>query len=271
MSDFALSGLERFSVQQKEKQKDSRVTVIKIIVAILCALLVIEGVLYLYLVPSMSPGHITWNGLNQYSEEELSKILGPMTQKTWMHFSKSEASSLLASVPGIEDVNVQKYFPDRISITVKERVPVAMTFVTQNGRTMPVQIDKNGVLFPATDSSAEAENSVPLVSGIPVENIPEGMRIPVKYRPLMEQIDQISSLKQNYWAAVSEIHVVPKEYGNYELVLYPLHSRTRILTDRSLNEEALQYMMVMLDVVNSIEPNVAEIDLRYGSVSYRTK
>lgn len=54
-------------------------------------------------------------------------------------------------------------------------------------------------------------------------------------------------------------------------MIYPQHSRTRILTDRSLNEEALQYMMVMLDVVNSIEPNLTEIDLRYGAVSYRTK
>ena len=45
----------------------------------------------------------------------------------------------------------------------------------------------------------------------------------------------------------------------------------RVLTDRALNEDALQYMMVVLDVVNSIEPDVSEIDLRYGSVSYRTR
>ena len=38
-----------------------------------------------------------------------------------------------------------------------------------------------------------------------------------------------------------------------------------------MNEDALQYMMVVLDVVNSIEPDVSEIDLRYGSVSYRTR
>ena len=112
---------------------------------------------------------------------------------------------------------------------------------------------------------------LPLVSGIPVENIPEGMRIPQKYLGLMEQIAAIRELPQDYFAAVSEIHVVPKEYGNYELVLYPIHSKIRILTDRQLNEDALQYMIVMLDVVNSIEPDVAEIDLRYGSFSYRAR
>ena len=44
-----------------------------------------------------------------------------------------------------------------------------------------------------------------------------------------------------------------------------------MLTDRSLNEEALKYMMVVLDVVKQLGSDVCEIDLRYGSVSYRTK
>ena len=64
---------------------------------------------------------------------------------------------------------------------------------------------------------------------------------------------------------------VPKEYGNYELMLIPEGSKIKVLTDRTLNEEALKYMMVALDVVNSIDSNVAEIDLRYGAVSYRKR
>jgi cell division protein FtsQ len=271
MSDFVLSGLEQYGSKQGTRKKDSRILLIKIIVAALCLLLLIEGVLYLYLIPSMTPGRIVWSGLSHYSEKEVTQILGPLARNTWMKFDREEAYSVLASVPGIEDVRIVKRFPDHIAIQIKERTPVALTFTTVGDHTVPVQIDKNGVLFPAIGGDAESDNSIPLISGIPVENIPEGMRIPVRYRSLIDQITLISSLKQNYFAAVSEIHVVPKEYGSYELVLYPLHSRTRILTDRSLNVEALQYMMVMLDVVNSIEPNVTEIDLRYGSVSYRTR
>lgn len=40
--------------------------------------------------------------------------------------------------------------------------------------------------------------------------------------------------------------------------------------DRNLTLESLQYMMVVLDVLNTIEPNISEVDLRYGSVSYKT-
>ena len=95
------------------------------------------------------------------------------------------------------------------------------------------------------------------------------MRIPAKYRVLIEQIAKIQALPQKYFAAISEICVVPKTYGNYELCLIPVNSKIRVLTGRSLNEEALQYMMVVLDVVNTLEPDVSEIDLRYDSVSYR--
>ena len=59
--------------------------------------------------------------------------------------------------------------------------------------------------------------------------------------------------------------------GNYELALYPSQAKVKVLSDRNLNEDALQYMMVVLDVVNSIEPDVSEIDLRYGAVSYRRR
>ncbi|MCR5605745.1 MAG: cell division protein FtsQ, partial [Treponema sp.] len=139
-----------------------------------------------------------------------------------------------------------------------------------DGHTVSVQIDENGVLFPSVGDVA-SDGSIPLITGLPFEYVQNGMRLPAKYRVFMEQIAKIKKLPQKYFAAISEIHVIPKDYGNYELILYPVHSKIRVLTDRTLDESALQYMMVMLDVVNSIEPNAVEIDLRYGSISYRTK
>lgn len=274
MSDFVIQGFENFEMHGSRKRKvvsDSKMNAIKIFAAIFGILLVCELCVYFFVVPCLDKVEISWSGLSSYSKESMNGVILPCANKKFMNFSTNEAKSLLLSVPGVENVNVSKRFPNKVHIHVTERKPVAMTFVSSNGRTVPVEIDKNGVLFNGITNSANSDTSLPLISGIPVENIPEGMRIPQKYRALMEQIDQIRSLSQNYFAAVSEIHVIPKEYGNYELVLYPIHSQTRILTGRQLNEESLQYMMVALDVVNALEPDVEEIDLRYGSVTYRTK
>lgn len=277
MSDFvfhSLDGFEGFEVRKakpKKAKKSGNMSLVKVFVAIFSILLVCELCVYFLVVPCLEKVEIYFSGLSAYTPQQMMKTIEPTTDKTFLAFSSSEAKSLLTSVPGIEDAEISKRFPNKVFITVKEREPVAMTFVQMGDRTVSVQIDKNGVLFAENGNTAKVDRTIPLISGIPVENIPEGMRIPQKYRALMEQIAQIQTLSQKYFAAISEIQVVPKEYGNYELVLYPIHSRTRILTGRQLNEEALQYMMVALDVVNSLEPNVAEIDLRYGSVSYTTR
>ena len=274
MSDFVIQGFENFEVHGSRKRKavsSSKMNAVKIFAAIFGILLICELCVYFFVVPCLDTVEISWSGLSSYSKESMNGVISSCMGKKFMNFSTNEAKSLVMSVPGVESVQISKRFPNKVYIHVSERKPVAMTFVSNGGRTIPVEIDKNGVLFYGTTNSANYDTSLPLISGIPVENIPEGMRIPQKYRALMEQIDTIRSLSQNYFAAVSEIHVIPKEYGNYELVLYPIHSKTRILTGRQLKEEDLQYMMVALDVVNALEPDVEEIDLRYGSVTYRTK
>jgi hypothetical protein len=48
-----------------------------------------------------------------------------------------------------------------------------------------------------------------------------------------------------------------------------MQSKTRFLVDRNFNEQTLQYMMVILDVVSTIENKVFEVDMRYGTVSYK--
>jgi cell division protein FtsQ len=269
MSDVVYSVGDDFDfIEKTPVEKDKRITVIKFIVVILTILLLLELVISMVVLPGFAPGKVIYSGLRNFNEGQMNTLLGDMTSSTWVNFDSEKAVSLLSTVPGIESVSIEKRFPDKILVQVTERVPVAKTIVSVNNRTIPIQIDKNGVLFPITSDSIISDSSLPLISGLPIDTVKNNMRLPEKYRTLMEQIGQIRSLPQKYFVAVSEIRVMPKEYGNFELVLYPINSRVKVLTDRSLNEDAFKYMMVVLDVVNSIEPDVSLIDLRYGSVSY---
>ncbi len=272
MSELAYSDYEDILVESsRPAKKDKKVSMLKVIVLVLAILLVFEAIIYTLVIPCMSPVKIEFRGLKTLSAAELGTQITGGVSSPWMKFDTARAVSVLSNVSAIETVSVDKRFPDRVVVLVKEREAVAKTVVSVNDRSIPVQIDRNGVLFTSSSLSYLQDSSVPLLSGLPVDAVQDGMRLPAKYRTLMEQIEEIRELKQRYFAAISEIQVVPKEYGNYELVLYPIQTKVRVLTDRSLNEEALQYMMVVLDVVNSIEPDVEEIDLRYGSVSYRRR
>ena len=70
--------------------------------------------------------------------------------------------------------------------------------VNINGKTVPIQIDKNGVIFAVDRGMPNA--SVPLITGFPFESISEGMRLNGKLRPLMEQIAEIQSTNPEYFS-----------------------------------------------------------------------
>ncbi len=266
-NDYFLSGDYDGSSDDKAERK---IKFIKVIFCVLCFALLCELVIYKYIMPSFSSPKVTVTGQKDYSAEEIARLLLPMNSTSWFDFDVEQAVAILSSEAGIDHVSVEKKFPDKIYVNVEEREPVAVTFIMENGRTSPVQIDKNGVLFPGK-KNASAEATLPIVSGLPVEYMSKGMRIPAKYRPLIDQISKISEMPQHYFASVSEICVLPKDSGNYELALIPSQSKVKVLTDRALNEDALKYMLVVLDVVNQIGTDVATVDLRYGSVSYITR
>ena len=275
MSDIIYTGADSFNIggfdfTKKNHGKDKKLFALKIIVAIIAILLVMEGLMYLFLVPCFSKPEISYSGLENVSQSEIEENLAEMKNVSWIKFNTSDAITRIRRISAVENASVTKVFPKIVKIEIFERKAVAKTLVELNGFSVPFQIDKNGVLFLSKSNSFE-DSSVPLVSGLPVSNMSEGMRLPVNYRTLMSEISDIKKLQNRYFDLISEIQVVPKEYGNYELVLYPIRTHIRVLTDRILNESALQYMTVVLDVVNEIEPDVCEVDLRYGAVSYRTR
>lgn len=257
--------------EKKEKKTRIKIIALKVFFAVSCVLLIAEGVYSAFIMPGFSGPKITVSGQKNYSAQDVAEMLLPLANSNWHNFDVERANALIASDADIESVTIEKKFPDKIFINIAEREPVAVTFVSVQNDTVAMQIDKNGVIFEGKKRGEIDSNKVPIISGLPIEYLAQGMRIPSKYRPLIEEIAKIRELPQHYFAGISEICVQPKEFGNYELALIPSQSRVKVLTDRSLNEEALKYMMVVLDVVNQLGTNVSEIDLRYGSVSYRQK
>ncbi len=260
-------GADAFKKDRSDQKKASKTKIIKILFFVLAGVLILEALLYALVIPCLSPVKVSVAGLQTLTNKDIQKFIQYNPKSTWFSFDSVRAASSIALNSIVENVVVEKKFPDQVLIQITERTPVAVSLVTINGKTVPVQIDKKGVIF-SIDKGMPL-GAIPLITGFTFENPAEGMRLHAKLRPLMEQIAQIQETNPDYFSAISEIRVLPKDYGTYELALYPIHSKTRVLTDNVLNVEALQYMMVVLDVIDSIDPNVAEVDLRYGSISYK--
>ena len=250
------------------KSKDKKFLVLRICLYVILAAMVLYVVLNMLVIPSLADVRIQFKGAKNVTADELNEKFGQLNSTTWMKFDSEKAAALFGSIPDVESVSIDKHFPDMVVVTIREREVVAKTIVDMDGRSLTMEIDRNGVIFSSNDKSCESDSSVPLITGIPFVEVQNGVRMPEIYRPLMEKIRNIRGLSSNYFASLSEIEVVPKDYGGYELVLFPLHSKVRVLTDQNLNEDTLKYMMVALDIVNSIQPDANSIDIRYGGVSF---
>lgn len=253
--------------EEDEIKRDKKFsTAIKIIIGILLTLGVLEVVFCKIVIPSIASPLVSVTGAKAYSPQEIVDMLRIMNVSNWVSFNPQQAALIISSASGIEDVSIKKTFPNKIYINIVERTPVALTFVNIDHKSIALQIDKNGVLF--SDKNFKADKNLPIISGLPINHLSEGMRIGETYRVLIDQIAAITALKQNYFAAVSEICVVPKEGGNYELNLIPAKSKIRVITDRALTEDTLKYMVVALDIISNIDPDARVLNMKGGVISY---
>ena len=132
-----------------------------------------------------------------------------------------------------------------------------------------MSIDRFGVVFQV--GSLPKNQNIPVLTGLQFDDPHAGMRLNEQLVPLLKQLHEMESRNSLLLSSVSEIKIVPKAYGGYDLVIYPVHLPIRVKTDRALNEDALQYMMLVLDVVQDLELDVEEIDIRAGTVAYRVR
>ena len=254
---------------QQSHSEDWKPLAVRILIGFLVLFLLAELAFYLVIIPTTSSIRLTVEGAPSIGYDELCSLAGISGTEKWRHFNTAATATRLVSNPLFERVTVEKKFPDRVVISVKERVPVAISLGTINGRTVPLEIDRKGVAFRIGHSGAKS--ALPLLTGLTFENPVAGMRLDARLRPLLEELSAIEAKNPVLLASVSEIKIEEKSYGGYDLVVYPVHMAVRVRTDKALNEGSLQYMMLVLDVVKDLDPSIDEIDIRAGTVAYRTK
>jgi len=249
--------------------EDWKPILFKILIAILALFLIAEVAFYVVVVPATSTIKITIQGAPGMGYDELCSLAGLTGNEKWIRFDTALTASILASNPLFESVSVEKKFPDRVMISLVKRVPVAIALGTIKGRTVPVEIDKSGVAFRIGQFANGS--SLPLITGLTFDNPVPGMRLNARLKPLLQDLADLEAKNPALLSSVSEIKINEKTYGGYDLVVYPVHTQIRVLTDKTLNEDTLQYMMLVLDVVKDMSLSIDEIDIRAGTVSYRQK
>ena len=113
------------------------------------------------------------------------------------------------------------------------------------------------------------DETLPVISGLVLEGVYPGMKLPRMYNMLFARLETLSRTAPELMATISEIRINHRNYDGYDLTLYPAHKGVRVRVNEDITEETLKYVLLMLDVLSAKSQSIEEIDFRTGTASYK--
>ena len=241
-----------------------------IVLAVLC--LGAELVWLVGISPFRQFSGIDVSGCDEMPRAEILAKAGISRTSSYFSTDAKAAERALMGLSSLASVKVFKHFPDKLQILLEGRQPVAFALSGINGSLVPVFFDSQGVIFQIGVSEQEVflRRTLPVISGLVIENPFPGMRLPSAFIPLFAELEKIQLSAPELLEAVSEIRINRKPFDSYDIVLYPMHKKVKVRLSE-LNEDLLRYTLLMVDVLASKEPGIEDLDFRAGIASYIPK
>ena len=167
---------------------------------------------------------------------------------------------------------MEKHFPDSLEVVLTERQPLSMLlYDTPEGRSVPVVIDEEGVVFEI--GQAVSDWNLPVLSGFAFRELAVGMRLPEQVRPLLSELGWLRQSEPELYALLSEIRVVSRTDDRLEILLFPVHRPVRIRMGGTLQPSVIRNALMVIDVFSDqgVLDRIRELDLRTGEVVYSVK
>jgi cell division protein FtsQ len=254
-----------------EKAKSSKKTEkgIKRLLVLAVVILTAEMIWLFAVSPCIPFSTVEVRGFSGFDRAEILACAGITENSSFISTNVKDAQMRLSAHNLVESACVSKRYPDRLSIFLEGRRPVAV-FLAYDGEAQKIlYVDRHGVVFKA--SKEKPDDVLPIVSGLDFEGLPLGTPLPAALAPLFESISQIAANAPLLLHAVSEIRVERKAWDRFDAVIYPAHSPIRARYESRITEDNLRYMLLALDVFKSRFPKPDELDFRSGMSSYKIK
>lgn len=225
----------------------------------------------LLILPATRLKRIQVEGLEGQAAAELSSLAG-LDGMPWLFSIDTVAvESAVSAHPEVASVRAVLRPPSTLALLVEPRTAVAMVLGAQDGRIRPLLVDRGGVVFAAAGARDAA--ALPLLSGIRFEDFRFGARLPEGILPLLQALETLGGEEPLLLSALSELRLVRKAYGGFEVLVYTMDYRVPARTGPELNGNLLRSILLVLDVIEARgdADSVSELDFRTGTVVYRSK
>jgi cell division protein FtsQ len=243
-----------------------------IVVCLLALLLAGEIVFHFLIAPRLVVRNVRIRTSLDLSREQVLAIAGIGPGQYFFRLDTEEVRRRLESYPLVRTAVVEKRFPDSLDVVLTEREPLSMLlYETPDGRSVPVVIDEEGVVFEI--GSGVSDWNLPVLTGFSFRELAVGMRLPDQVKPLLSELGWLRHSEPELYSLLSEIRVVSRPGDRLELLLFPVHRRVRIRMGSSLQPSAIRNALMVIDVFSDegMLDRIRELDLRTGEVVYSMK
>ena len=223
----------------------------------------------------MTIRHVTVHSDVPLADDQVLVLSGIQGGEHWYTVSAAAIEKRLEASPLVRRALAEKVFPDTIRLTLWGRQPAALVLAAANGRSFPVLVDEDGVVFKVGTSSADVD--LPVVSGLTVGDMSLGAQLPRSSRALFADLRALKDRAPSLYAAVSEVRILAPEGAagaspqDLDLLVYLTSSPVPVRARGSIDEGLVKYALMTMDLLSrqGVLKDIQELDFRSGDVVYK--
>jgi cell division protein FtsQ len=247
-----------------------------ILMVALCALFLAGRFLAM---PLTTIRHVVVNSDVRLSEDQVLGLSGIQGTEHWYSVNTAAIRARLEGSPLVRTATVERVFPDTLRLTLQGRQPAALVLAQAGGRSLPVIVDGDGVIFRVGSSSAEVD--LPVVSGLAVGQATLGEQLPRAYAPLFSDLRALREKSPALFGLLSEVRVLPRAgaapddgaASGIDMILYFTSSPVAVRVRGVIDESLVRYTLMVVDLLSrqGVIKDIQELDFRSGDVVYRAR
>ncbi len=227
--------------------------------------------------PVMQIHHVVVHSDLAVADDQVLALCGLSGAEHWYSVSTAALEARLEANPLVRRAKVEKVFPDTLRMTVWAREPAAVVLASSGGRTVPVLVDGDGVVYKIGSTSAEID--LPVISGISAGDTALGSALPRSYARIFSDLRALREAAPSLYALVSEVKVsaAPPDDargpGSFDLLLFLTCSPVPVRARGAIDETLLRSTLMVLDLLSrqGVVKTIQELDFRSGDVVYKVR
>ena len=235
-----------------------------LIIATLALILLLELVFHLVVSPRLrlTKVEIAVDRALSLSDSEILQLAEIKGDEFFFSIDEALISQRIESFAPVKSATVEKVFPNTLRIGVEQRTALVICLAEVDGKTVPLAIDADGVVF---QIGASVENlELPVLSGLTFNTVELGQRVNRGLLGFFRDLRELEETDSALFSLISEVKFVKKNRTTFEVLLFPRDYRVRVRIGQRISAGLVKDILLVLDVFagQGIIEDLAEIDFR---------